>query len=297
MTASFADRVPAYLQRLGNVLDHWLPPATQYPARLHEAMRYAADGGKRLRPLLIYAAGEVLGVPPRALDPAAAAVELVHAYSLVHDDLPAMDDDDLRRGRPTVHKQFDEAMAILAGDAMQALAFYALTHDLEAGLDPLQRLKMIELLAEASGSRGMAGGQAIDLEATGKRISVAELEAMHIHKTGALIRASVLMACYAGAPLDASRLDLLDQYGKALGLAFQIQDDILDIEGDTGETGKNTGKDHNRNKPTYPSILGMPAAKARATELFERARGALARFGDQAAPLLWLADHIQGRRR
>jgi geranylgeranyl pyrophosphate synthase len=297
LSASFGERVPAYLDRLGRALDHWLPPATQYPPRLHEAMRYAADGGKRLRPLLIYAAGEVLGVPARALDPAAAAVELVHAYSLVHDDLPAMDDDDLRRGRPTVHRKFDEAMAILAGDAMQALAFYALTHDIDAGLDPLQRLKMIELLADAAGSRGMAGGQAIDLESTGQRISVAELEAMHIHKTGALIRASVLMACYAGAPLDTTTLDRLDQYGKALGLAFQIQDDILDIEGDTGETGKNTGKDHNRNKPTYPSVMGMPAAKARALELFERARGAIAPFGDRAAPLLWLADHIEGRRR
>jgi geranylgeranyl pyrophosphate synthase len=297
LSPSFGERVPAYLRRLDQTLSHWLPPATQYPARLHEAMRYAADGGKRLRPLLIYATGEVLGVAPRALDPAAAAVELIHAYSLAHDDLPAMDDDDLRRGRPTLHRQFDEAMAILAGDAMQALAFYALTHDIQAGLDPLQRLKMVELLAEAAGSRGMAGGQAIDLDATGQRLSVAELEAMHIHKTGALIRASVLMACYAGAPLEAARLGALDQYGKALGLAFQIQDDILDIEGDTGETGKNTGKDHNRNKPTYPSVMGMPAAKARAAELFERARDAISSFGENAEPLLWLADHIEGRRR
>ena len=295
--SDFGERVPAYLQRLAQTLDHWLPPATQYPARLHAAMRYAADGGKRLRPLLIYATGEVLQVPARTLDAAAAAVELIHAYSLVHDDLPAMDDDDLRRGRPTVHRQFDEAMAILAGDAMQALAFYVLTHDLQCGLDPLQRLKMVELLADASGSRGMAGGQAIDLDATGQRLSVAELEAMHIHKTGALIRASVLMACYAGAPLDSAHLGALDDYGKALGLAFQIQDDILDIEGDTGETGKNTGKDHNRNKPTYPSVMGMPAAKDRARGLFERAREALRPFGDRAGPLLWLADHIEGRRR
>jgi farnesyl diphosphate synthase len=295
--SDFGERVPACLQRLDAALDHWLPPATLYPPRLHEAMRYAAAGGKRLRPLLIYATGEVLGVAPRALDPAAAAVELVHAYSLVHDDLPAMDDDDLRRGQPTVHKKFDEALAILAGDAMQALAFYVLTHDADAGLDPLQRLKMCDLLAEASGSRGMAGGQAIDLQSTGKPLSVAELEAMHIHKTGALIRASVLMACYAGAPLDSAHLSALDQYGKALGLAFQIQDDILDIEGDTLQTGKNTGKDHNRNKPTYPSVMGMPAAKARARELFDRARDVLAPFGDRAEPLLWLAEHIEGRRR
>jgi len=295
--SDFGERVPAYLQRLDAALNHWLPPPTQYPPRLHEAMHYAAKGGKRLRPLLIYATGEVLGVPARALDPAAAAVELVHAYSLVHDDLPAMDDDDLRRGQPTVHKQFDEALAILAGDAMQALAFYALTHDAEAGLDPAQRLKMIELLADASGSRGMAGGQAIDLQSTGKSLSVAELEAMHIHKTGALIRASVLMACYAGAPLDSTHLGALDQYSKALGLAFQIQDDILDIEGDTLQTGKNTGKDHNRNKPTYPSVMGMHAAKDRGRELFDRARAALDPFGEKAAPLVWLADHIEGRRR
>jgi geranylgeranyl pyrophosphate synthase len=294
---SFGERLPAYIERLAAALDHWLPAATQNPPRLHEAMRYAANGGKRLRPLLIYATGEVLGVPARALDPAAVAVELVHAYSLAHDDLPAMDDDDLRRGQPTVHKKFDEALAILAGDAMQALAFYVLTHDAEAGLDPPQRLKMVDLLADASGSRGMAGGQAIDLQSTGQRISVAELEAMHIHKTGALIRASVLMACYAGAPLDSEHLGALDTYGKALGLAFQIQDDILDIEGDTLETGKNTGKDHNRNKPTYPSVMGMHAAKDRARELFERARDALAPFGDKAEPLLWLADHIEGRRR
>jgi len=293
----FAERLPGFLTRLDQALSHWLPPAAQYPPRLHEAMRYAASGGKRLRPLLIYATGEVLDVAPRTLDPAAVAVELVHAYSLVHDDLPAMDDDDLRRGQPTVHRKFDEALAILAGDAMQALAFYVLTHDAEAGLEPAQRLKMIELLADAGGSRGMAGGQAIDLQSTGQRISIAELEAMHIHKTGALIRASVLMACYAGAPLDAAHLDALDHYGKALGLAFQIQDDILDIEGDTLQTGKNTGKDHNRNKPTYPSVIGMSAAKARARELFDRARACLEPFGDKAAPLAWLADHIEGRRR
>jgi geranylgeranyl pyrophosphate synthase len=215
----------------------------------------------------------------------------------VHDDLPAMDDDDLRRGRPTVHRKFDEALAILAGDALQSLAFYALSHDAGAGLDLRQRLRMIELLAEASGSRGMAGGQAIDLESTGKRLSLPELEAMHIHKTGALIRASVLMACYAGAPLDAAHLEALDTVGKSLGLAFQIQDDVLDIEGDTVTTGKNTGKDHNRNKPTYPSTLGMPASKARAQELYTRARDALALFGERSEPLGHMADFIEGRRR
>ncbi|HUS24531.1 MAG TPA: farnesyl diphosphate synthase [Candidatus Binatia bacterium] len=296
MTA-FGERLPAYLERLRAALDHWLPPATQYPARLHEAMRYAADGGKRLRPLLIYAAGEVLGVPARTLDPAAVAVELVHAYSLVHDDLPAMDDDDLRRGLPTCHCRFDEATAILAGDALQTLAFQVLARDGDAGIEPLQRLKMIEVLAEASGSRGMCGGQAIDLAATGRELSLPELEAMHVHKTGALIRGCVLMACYARAPLVASRLEAMDRYGKWLGLAFQIQDDVLDVEGDAGELGKNTGKDHGRNKPTYPSVMGLSRAKQRAHELFDDARAALAPFGDAAAPLLWLADHVEGRRR
>ena len=293
----FSDRVPAYLKRLDKALDRWLPPATQHPASLHEAMRYAADGGKRLRPLLIYATGEVLSVPALTLDPAAVAVELTHAYSLVHDDLPAMDDDDLRRGRPTCHKKFDEATAILAGDALQTLAFQVLARDSEAGLEPLQRLKMIELLAEASGSRGMAGGQAMDLAATGKSLNVAEIEAMHVHKTGALIRGCVLMVCYSKSPLDSAHLNALDRYGKALGLAFQIQDDILDVEGDTRIVGKNTGKDHNRNKPTYPSVMGMPAAKARAADLFDQARTALHVFGERAAPLEWLADHIEGRRR
>ena len=295
--AAFSERVPAYLKRLHDTLDRWLPPPTQHPARLHEAMRYAADGGKRLRPLVIYATGEVLDVPARTLDSAAVAVELTHAYSLVHDDLPAMDDDDLRRGRPTCHKKFDEATAILAGDALQTLAFHVLARDVESGLEPMQRLKMIELLAEASGSRGMAGGQAMDLAATGKSLNVAEIEAMHVHKTGALIRGCVLMVCHAKLLLDAALLNALDRYGKSLGLAFQIQDDILDVEGDTSVLGKNAGKDHNRNKPTYPSVMGMPAAKSRARDLFDQARGALQLFGERGAPLEWLADHIQGRRR
>ncbi|MCI0749305.1 MAG: polyprenyl synthetase family protein [Nevskiales bacterium] len=295
--APFSERVPAYLARLTAALNVWLPAATQYPPRLHQAMRYAAEGGKRLRPLLIYATGEALGVAPRALDPAAAAVELMHAYSLVHDDLPAMDNDDLRRGRPTCHKQFDEATAILTGDALQTLAFLVLARDSESGLDLRQRLKLIEVLAEAAGSRGMAGGQAIDLESTGQRLTLAELEAMHIHKTGALIRASVLMACYAGAPLDSAHLAALDRYGKCLGLAFQIQDDILDEEGTTDQLGKRRGQDRSRNKPTYPSVMGLPVARIRAQELFEQARLALQSFDGRSAPLIWLADHIQGRNR
>ncbi len=293
----FASRVPAYLDRLQHGLDRWLPPAHQHPARLHEAMRYACDGGKRLRALLIYAAGEVLDVPAAALDAPASAVELLHAYSLVHDDLPCMDDDDLRRGKPTVHKAFDEAHAVLVGDALQALAFYVLAHDTEAGLDPRQRMKMIDLLAEAGGSRGMVGGQVIDLEAEARALTLAELEALHIHKTGALIRACLLMACYAKSPLNVSHLEALDRYGKCIGLAFQIQDDILDEIGHTESLGKTAGKDKAHHKSTYPAVMGLPAAQQRAANLFEEARGALAIFGDRGAPLIWLSEHIQGRTR
>jgi len=294
---AFASRVPAYLDRLQHSLDRWLPPAHQHPARLHEAMRYACDGGKRLRALLIYAAGEVLDVPAEALDAPACAVELLHAYSLVHDDLPCMDDDDLRRGKPTVHKAFDEAHAVLVGDALQALAFYVLAHDADAGLDPRQRLKMIDLLAEAAGSRGMVGGQVIDLEAEARALTLAELEALHIHKTGALIRACLLIACYAKSPLNVSHLEALDRYGKCIGLAFQIQDDVLDETGHTASLGKTAGKDKAHHKSTYPLVMGLPAAQQRAANLFEEARGALATFGERATPLIWLSEHIQGRKR
>ena len=295
--SGFAERVPHYQQRLQDALARWLPPASQYPARLHEAMRYSTAGGKHLRPLLVYAAGEVLGVAPTVLDAPAAAVELIHAYSLVHDDLPAMDDDDLRRGRPTTHKQFDEATAILVGDALQTLAFFVLSHHHDTALEPAQRLKMIEVLADAAGSRGMVGGQATDLQAEGKNLNLAELEALHIHKTGALIRACLRLACYAKAPLDAAHLEALDRYGKCIGLAFQIQDDVLDVESNSASLGKTAGKDEAHHKSTYPSVMGLPAAKARATELFDIARAAINVFGAQAQPLIWLANHIQGRER
>jgi farnesyl diphosphate synthase len=294
-TALFASRTSAYLERVQQTLDAQIPSASHHPVRLHEAMRYACAGGKRLRALLIYAAGEVLGVPARTLDVAACAVELVHAYSLVHDDLPAMDDDDLRRGRPTVHKAYDEATAILVGDGLQALAFQLLAADAREGLELRQQLKMVEILATAAGSHGMVGGQAIDLESEGKSLSLPELEALHIHKTGALIRACLLLACYAKAPLDASHLEALDRYGKCIGLAFQIQDDVLDEEGLTVALGKTAGKDKANLKSTYPSVMGLPAAKLRAVELFDEARAALAVFGEQAEPLRWLANHIQGR--
>ncbi len=293
----FSARVPDYLERLQRGLDGWLLPAQHHPARLHEAMRYACDGGKRLRALLIYAAGEVLGVPARALDAPACAIELIHAYSLVHDDLPMMDDDDLRRGKPTVHKAFGETIAVLAGDGLQALAFHALAREDDAGTEPRQRLKMIDLLAEAAGSRGMVGGQVIDLQSESKTLTLAELEALHIHKTGALIRACLLMACHAKAPIDATHMEALDRYGKCVGLAFQIQDDVLDEIGQTSALGKTAGKDKVHQKSTYPAVMGLPAAQQRATDLFNEARNALSVFGERGAPLKWLSEHIQGRKR
>jgi geranylgeranyl pyrophosphate synthase len=293
----FPTRIAAYRERLDSALDRWLPPANQYPARLHEAMRYACSGGKRLRALLVYAAGETLRIDARALDAPACAVELIHAYSLVHDDLPAMDDDDLRRGRPTTHKAYDEATAILVGDALQTLAFQVLAEDVESGLSAAQRLQMSAILAEAAGSRGMVGGQAVDLESEHRHLSIAELEALHIHKTGALIRACLRMACAAAAALDPQHREALDRYGKCVGLAFQIQDDLLDVEGSAAALGKAAGKDHANGKSTYPGLLGVTAARTRANDLFEQAYAALAVFADAGQPLLALADHIRGRDR
>jgi geranylgeranyl pyrophosphate synthase len=282
-------------QRLETTLDTLLPAADHLPARLHEAMRYAAKGGKRFRALLIYAAGEAIEATTAALDVPAAAVELIHAYSLVHDDLPAMDNDELRRGLPTVHKAWDEATAILTGDALQTLAFRALACHGEA-LDAEARIRMVALLAEASGSRGMCGGQAIDLGAIGQQLSLAELEAMHIHKTGALIRACLLMAAQAGKAPAAEQLAALDRYGKCLGLAFQIQDDLLDEEGDPQDIGKTRGKDRAAGKPTFPSILGGPASRQRAAELFADAEAALLPFAARGDRLRALLDQIRQRR-
>ena len=294
-TDSFASRVDAYRERLRLQLDLCLPAATHHPARLHEAMRYACDGGKRLRALLVYAAGETLGLEAQALDAPAAAVELIHAYSLVHDDLPAMDDDDLRRGRPTVHKAYDEATAILVGDALQTLAFAVLTRN-SPTLSATQKLAMVEVLAEASGSCGMVGGQSIDLQSEGKDLSLPELETLHIHKTGALIRASLKLACLAVPALDSAQAEALDRYSKCIGLAFQIQDDVLDIEGSSEDLGKTAGKDSASLKSTYPSVMGLPAAKQRTNELFAEADSALNIFGARAAALRWLAQHIQSRK-
>lgn len=286
-----------YQARAEQALQHWLPGAQILPSRLHQAMRYAAlDGGKRIRPALVYMTGVALGAPLARLDGPACALELIHVYSLVHDDLPAMDDDDLRRGKPTTHIAFDEATAMLVGDALQSLAFYILAHDPKMINDAAQRLQMVETLALASGSRGMAGGQAIDLAAVGTAISLAELEDMHIHKTGALIRASVRLGALSQPDTDARQLEQLDHYAKCMGLAFQIRDDILDVEGDTATLGKPQGSDQASNKPTYPALVGMDEAKTMARDLHQDALDSLSSLGDAAQPLRDIAEYIINRR-
>ncbi len=274
------------------VLARLLPAARLAPGRLHEAMRYAVlEGGKRVRPLLTFAAGEVSAARPERLEVAAAAVELIHAYSLVHDDLPCMDDDVLRRGKPTVHVEFDEATALLVGDALQSLAYQLLAENVLAD-EPRTQLEMVKLLASAAGSRGMAGGQQIDLEATGKALSVPELEAMHIHKTGALIRAAVLLGAACGGAADASVRERLDQYAKTVGLAFQVVDDVLDAESSSATLGKTAGKDSRAGKPTYVSVMGLARARELAQELRHNAHEALAPLGAGARRLRELADFI-----
>lgn len=295
---NFEERLKAHQTRAERALDHWLPAADREPAQLHEAMRYAVLGpGKRVRPVLVYATGEALGVALDALDSSAAAVEFIHAYSLVHDDLPAMDDDDLRRGRPTCHRAYDEATAILAGDALQALAFHALARDERLSVPPQRRIEMLALLADASGSLGMAGGQAIDLAAVGRKLSLAQLENMHLHKTGALIRASVRLGFMAGGGTDPAAEEALDVYARSIGLAFQVHDDILDVEGATEVIGKPQGSDLDRDKPTYPNLLGMAEAKATARRLCDEAVASLADFGTGADTLRELARYIVGRDR
>lgn len=283
-------------QRVEIALDGFLPAARTLPAELHDAMRYAAlEGGKRVRPLLVYATGQALGADEHALDVAASAVECIHAYSLVHDDLPAMDNDDLRRGRPTCHRTFGEAQAILAGDALQSKAFQLLAHAPMGRVKPAARLEMIALLAQAAGSRGMAGGQAIDLAAVGKQLDIAQLEDMHIHKTGALIRAAVLLGALCADDPDEDRRHALDHYGKCIGLAFQVQDDILDETASTEELGKEAGADRARDKPTYPALLGLAGARDRARELHQAAIDSLTLFAAEADPLRWLSAYIVAR--
>jgi farnesyl diphosphate synthase len=281
-----------WLQRVEARLERVLPPAGDAPQRLHAAMRHAVlGGGKRLRPLLVYAAGVATGADESLCDAPAAAVELVHAYSLVHDDLPAMDDDDLRRGRPTVHVAFDEATAILAGDALQALAFGVLA---EADADAAVRVAWLQSLAQAAGARGMCGGQALDMDATGRTLALADLETLHALKTGALIRAAVRMGGLAGGA-DATTLARLDDYAGALGLAFQIRDDILDVEGDSAQLGKTAGKDQAQEKSTYPALVGMARSKALLAELSEKTKAALGPLGDEAGALRRLAEFAVAR--
>ncbi|QIK38246.1 (2E,6E)-farnesyl diphosphate synthase [Caldichromatium japonicum] len=283
------------LKRVESTLDAILPPVSVQPARLHEAMRYTVLApGKRLRPLLTYATGAALGVDDGVLDHPACAVEMIHAYSLIHDDLPAMDDDDLRRGRPTCHRAFDEATAILAGDALQTLAFQTLAE--APGLSAETRVGMVSVLARASGTRGMAGGQALDLEAEGQVLDLIQLENIHIHKTGALIRAAVQMGILAHGGLEPGPIDRLDHYAKCLGLAFQIQDDVLDVEGETVQIGKTAGRDQALNKATYPAIVGLAEAKAMANQLINEAIDSVSIFGERAQPLIWMAQALLGRR-
>ena len=290
----FNDWARSVQTRTEAALDRYLPPVHIAPERLHRAMRYSVlGGGKRVRALLAHAAGELCGARQNALDAAASAVELIHAYSLVHDDLPCMDDDDLRRGKPSCHKQFDEPTALLVGDALQSLAFQVLG---EPGLLPEAaiQLEMSHLLAIASGSRGMAGGQAIDLASVGLELTQSELEFMHIHKTGALIRVAALLGAHCGQ-YDSVRIAALDHYAKSVGLLFQVVDDILDSEADTATLGKTAGKDAAQNKPTYVTILGPERARQLARELYDSALEQLTPFGDQALRLEQLAAFIMQR--
>ena len=277
-------------------LEALLPPAQELPSKLHEAMRYAVlGGGKRVRPLIVYAAGELGACSSAALDCAACAVELIHAYSLVHDDLPCMDDDTLRRGKPTVHVAFGEATAMLAGDALQALAFQAVALAADRGASPAATVQMLSQLALAAGSLGMAGGQAIDLESVGFALDRTQLEAMHRRKTGAMLQASVMMGAACVASLTASQRSCLSQYAQAVGLAFQVIDDVLDVEADSATLGKTAGKDAAHHKPTYVSVLGLAEARKFAMELSDTALAALEPLGPAAQRLADLAHLIVRR--
>ena len=292
----FANQLQQWQARIERELSARLPAAELQPQRLHEAIRYSVlGGGKRVRPALVYATGAALGIPESVLDGAACAVELIHAYSLVHDDLPAMDDDDLRRGRPTCHKQFDEATAILVGDSLQCLAFELLADGPGLPADASVRLKLVRLLAIASGTGGMAGGQALDLAAIGRKLSLAEVEEMHVRKTGALIHACVMMGAACAPQLSETITRAFDEYARAIGLAFQIQDDLLDVEGDVAVIGKATGADRALDKPTYPSVAGVEPSRQRMHELHTRALSALARLdaaGLHSAPLAAMSDWL-----
>jgi len=288
-------QVTAWQERIESALEQRLPAKNHEPALLHSAMRYASlAGGKRFRPVLVYSTGEALGLSPESLDPVATAIELIHAYSLIHDDLPAMDDDDLRRGRPTCHKAYDEATAILAGDALQALAFEVLASELPAALP--RSLEVVHAIARACGSIGMAGGQVLDLSAVGQTISEEALTTMHRLKTGALITASVTSpGILAGA--DSNALEHLAAYGECIGLAFQVHDDILDVTGNSELIGKSTWADVALNKPTFPSILGLENSRKRARDLRDEAIFHLQHIEGDMKSLAWLADYVISRDR
>ncbi len=280
-----------YAGRVNQQLENWLPAASEPPAVLHEAMRYAVLGeGKRIRPVLLYATGEALNVPVERLDAPACAVELVHGYSLIHDDLPAMDDDDLRRGRPTCHNAFGEANAILAGDALQALAFSVLAND--PANPPERRIRMAQLLGEAAGSQGMVGGQAIDLASVNKPLNESELKHMHRLKTGALIKTSVLMAVTASETGTPEVHERFARFADCIGLLFQIRDDILDIQSETEVLGKPQGSDAAQNKPTYPSTVGLEQAGIAAEELLRQACQEIDHMDFEWATLYAVSEYI-----
>ena len=294
---SFEKQLEAWRLRMEVALDKRLPPASEVPARLHQAMRYSVlGGGKRIRPALMFGTARTLGLTEDEVEAAACAIELIHVYSLVHDDLPAMDDDDLRRGRPTCHKAYDEATAILVGDALQPLAFQLLARDPALPAAPAIRLRLIDILSEASGTYGMAGGQAIDLEVQGKKLDISEVEDMHARKTGAVIRASVLMAAECVPELAPEHYAALKRFAQAVGLAFQIQDDLLDVLGDASTLGKATGADQEHAKPTHPTVIGIAASQERVRLLHGHALDALTAFGARAAPLRALAQWLLARR-
>ena len=296
MPHEFQSRLDAYQDRVNAALDKYLPREDPPEHNLAEAIRYSViGGGKRIRPAMVYAAGEAMGVSTDLLDIPACAVEMIHAYSLIHDDLPAMDDDDLRRGRPTCHKAFDEATAMLAGDALQALAYEILAKDDHEELTPEHRIQMLSLLTEASGAHGMAGGQAVDLASVGKQLTLQQLEHMHRLKTGALIRASILLGGMCKQDISEDELKMLSDYALCIGLSFQIQDDILDVIGDTETLGKPQGSDQEQEKPTFPAILGLEESRQRAIQQHELALKILEPLDEKADSLRQLSAYIVER--
>jgi geranylgeranyl pyrophosphate synthase len=294
---AFQNRLETYQNRVDAALDKYLPKEDPPEHNLAEAIRYSVmGGGKRIRPAMVYAAGEAMGVATDLLDIPACAVEMIHAYSLIHDDLPAMDDDDLRRGRPTCHKAFDEATAMLAGDALQALAYEILAKDRHVELTPEHRIEMLSLLTEASGAHGMAGGQAVDLASVGKKLNLQQLEHMHQLKTGALIRASILLGGMCKQDISHDEIKILSDYAMCIGLSFQIQDDILDVIGDTETLGKPQGSDQAQEKPTFPAILGLEESQKRALAQHQQALDILQLFDEKADSLRQLSAYIVERR-